>query len=201
MNAKQTVKKYIQLTSILFLFVSIYRTTAIRYSFMGPNNSAAGVVFSSNVEYSLPYPGMLPDHPLWSLKVFRDRLILFLVRGPSDRANRLLFLADQRLVMAKYLCSKGGFSSCVVTAHKAEKYLVSALVSGRDAEVRGYNMDGFFETIAKASLVHRELLERMMARVPDTAKPVFNEMLDDPRRVYEQVSHDLNWKQKDVPTP
>src|SRR3989344_4178985 len=39
MNAKQTVKKYIQLTSILFLFVSIYIFT--------PSSVIAGTIFSA----------------------------------------------------------------------------------------------------------------------------------------------------------
>ncbi|MBI2267841.1 MAG: hypothetical protein HYU80_00130 [Candidatus Blackburnbacteria bacterium] len=185
--------------AIVVLFVSIYRTTLIKYDFSLPNDSAVGMVFTSELEYSLPYPGISPDHPFWFLKATRDRVWLFLTRDDLVRANRTLFIADKRLVMAKKLSDEGKFDLGIVTAVKAEQYLEDALKRGMYADVKGKNSDGFFETLAKASLTHREVLESIMLISPEDAKPVLNQLLDKPKLTYAKAAHELNKRQKKVP--
>src|ERR1700704_2037322 len=46
-----------------------------------PNNT------SQTVDYTLPYPGLLPDSPLYFLKTFRDRLISFFISSPIKKAD------------------------------------------------------------------------------------------------------------------
>lgn len=185
--------------ALVVLSVSIYRTTVTRYDFSGPNNSASGVVFSSGVEYSLPYPGILPGNPFWFLKAGRDRFVLFLTPDPLNRANRLLLLADQRLSMSRSLAIHENFELAVATAERAETYLEDALVWGKEAQVRGYNMDGFFETLAKSSLAHKEILERMVLVVPEKAGPMINQSVGRAEKVYERTSHAINERGKTPP--
>lgn len=52
------------------------------------------------VEYALPYPGMLPDHPLFFLKRLRDSLMEMLISDPMKKAEFYLLQADKRLAMA-----------------------------------------------------------------------------------------------------
>lgn len=182
------------------LFTSIHRTTFLKYSFSGPNDSAMGITFTSGVEYSLPYPGILPDHPVWFVKVVRDRLWRVLTIDPLKRANRTLFLADKRLIASKQLFEKGNFEMGVATAAKAERYLENALAEAKDAKVKGKNADGFFETLAKSALTHREILEEVTAMgAPEDAKSILNKTLDVPKKVYEQAVHELNEVRKPVP--
>src|SRR3989344_6985739 len=48
-------------------------------------------------EYTLPYPGILPDNLLYPIKVFRDRIVSFLISDPLKKAEFNLLQADKRL--------------------------------------------------------------------------------------------------------
>ncbi|MDO8452703.1 MAG: hypothetical protein Q7S79_03035 [bacterium] len=185
--------------SFVVLFISIYRATINRYEFSGPNNSASGTVFSTDVEYSLPYPGVEPDHPLWFFKAIRDKAFLFLTPDSYKRAQRTLLLADSRLVMARDLLSRGETTLAVSTAQKAEGYLEDSLAWGRDAGVRGYDVLGFYETLVKSSLVHREVLEKMMVGAPEEARPYLNRGVGKAIGVYEQATLSLKEKGRYLP--
>ncbi|MBI2590348.1 MAG: hypothetical protein HYW33_00500 [Candidatus Blackburnbacteria bacterium] len=188
--------------SALVLFISIYRITALKYHFSLPNDSSMGhAVFASGVEYSLPYPGILPNNPAWPLKAMRDRLDLYFTSDPLEKAQHTLFLADKRLVAAQQLAQSGDYGRGVATAAKAEQYLEEALTRGKDADVKGKNAVGFFETLYKAALTHREVLEEMMANAPEDGKPVLNKTLDYSRNVKEQLEHLFNQRGKSVLTP
>ncbi|MBF8250036.1 MAG: LPXTG-motif cell wall anchor protein, partial [Candidatus Levybacteria bacterium] len=60
---------------------------------------------SSNqeVNYELPYPGLLPDSPLYFLRVTRDKLVSFLISDPLKKAEFDLLQADKRLNAGIYL--------------------------------------------------------------------------------------------------
>lgn len=190
------------LLSGIVLFVSIYRATGVKYQFSSPNDSSIGQpVFVSGVEYSLPFPGILPDNPFWFLKAFRERLNLYFTYDPLEKAERTLFLADKRLSAAEKLAQKGKYSLAIATATKAEKYLETAMVEGKNADVRGEDASGFFETLSKAALTHRQLLDIMMASAPEDAKPILNKTMDSSKSVYEQAGHFLNERGKSVLTP
>jgi hypothetical protein len=55
------------------------------------------------VDYFLPYPGILPDHFLYPLKMIRDRIWLWLTINPLKKADLLLLFADKRLGAGKAL--------------------------------------------------------------------------------------------------
>lgn len=193
---------FASILAALVLSVSIYRITALRYHFSSPNDSSMGqVVFASGVEYSLPYPGILPNNPIWPLKALHERLDLYFTFDPLQKAQRTLFLADKRLSAAQRLFEEDDSGRAVVTATKAEQYLEAALIKGKDADVKGRDATGFFETLFKASLTHRQILEEMMARAPGDGKPVLNKTLDYSKKVNEQVTHLLNERGKTLLTP
>ena len=62
----------------------------------------SSAAFAYHVDYQLPYPGMLPDNPLYFLKVFRDNLTSFFINKPLDKAHFDLLQSDKD-VEASYL--------------------------------------------------------------------------------------------------
>lgn len=52
------------------------------------------------MEYALPYPGILPDHPLYVFKKIRDAILEFLIVDPVRKAEFYILQADKRLAMA-----------------------------------------------------------------------------------------------------
>ncbi len=83
-------------------------------------------------EYSLPYPGILPDHPLYFLKQLRDKVYDFFTRDPVRKTEFKLLMADKRMNMALMLSEKGNNSLAVDTIVDAVAYYndsVSSLLS------------------------------------------------------------------------
>ncbi len=80
-------------------------------------------------EYLLPYPGILPDHPLYFLKQIRDGILDRLIVDPLRKAEFHVLQADKRLAMGKLLVEQGKGALGETTISKGEKYLERA-VSG-----------------------------------------------------------------------
>ena len=87
------------------------------------------VATSSSVhaqEYKLPYPGILPDHPLYFLKPIRDNILVLFTRNPADRAELYLFFSDKRLATAKFLLDQGKTSLIEGSLVKSEEFFDKA---------------------------------------------------------------------------
>lgn len=115
------------------------------------------------VKYDLAFPGMLPDHPLYKLKVLRDKVTLFLTRDPMKKAQYHLLLADKRIHMAAMLVDKGKIDLAKETALKGENEYTLLVFLFKD-EVKKPNKD-LFERLEKASLKHQEVLRQMGSKV------------------------------------
>src|SRR5260221_7243175 len=55
------------------------------------------------VQYDLPYPGILPDNPLYTLKVIRDEVVSFFISDPLKKASFDILQADKRIGASLYL--------------------------------------------------------------------------------------------------
>lgn len=60
----------------------------------------------SRVEYVLPYPGILPTHPLYVFKKIRDSIIEMIISDPLKKAEFYMLQADKKLNMAIFLFDK-----------------------------------------------------------------------------------------------
>lgn len=197
------------LSAILFaasiLATSIFRSATPLYVFSQGSGlvqgSATQGVFVSGVDYYLPYPGILPDHFIWPVKVLRDKLWLFVTADPMRKAQLLLLFADKRVGMARELIRGGKPALGVATAEKGGRYLLQAFEEQEMAAQKGADTGEFLEKLAKASLKHREELENMMLLAPDDAKPMIVKVIDFSKTVYEKSSHSLNQKGRPVPIP
>jgi hypothetical protein len=156
------------------LFISVLRTAKINYAFSSPSPtpSQTNPQEEIKVDYQLPYPGrILPDSPLWYLKVARDKIWFLITTDPGRQGELKLLFADKRLVSSKVLFERGkpelGFS----TLTKAEKYLEEAVNIEIRTREKGLETSEFLKNLAKASLKHREIIEMILQTAPEDAKP------------------------------
>lgn len=133
------------------------------------------------------YPGILPDHFLYPLKMIRDRIWLFLTTDPLKKAELLLKFADKRLLAAQQLIDKGKTELGVTTITKAEKYLERAVNQEKVAREKGRDTAELLEKLSGATLKHEEVLLGMKEKIGDTAKPAIDSALEYSRRGYQQV--------------
>ena len=61
----------------------------------------------TSIDYALPYPGILPGHPLYSVKMLRDRVMGWFITDPLKKAEFYLLLADKRINAGQFLVNYG----------------------------------------------------------------------------------------------
>lgn len=189
------------------LATSILRTTTPQYAFsQAPRREKVTQPTAKKpIEYYLVYPGILPDHFLWPLKAFRDRVWLFLTTEPVKRAELLLLFADKRLGASRALLEGGKIELAVATATKAEKYLEQSVqqaeVARKEAknETQRSQVGQFLERLALSTLKHREVLEDLYTKAPDEARPVITEALNYPKRLFDQLKTILREENRPIP--
>jgi hypothetical protein len=133
------------------------------------------------VDYFLAYPGILPGHFLYSIKMVRDRIWLFLTTEPLQKAQTLLLFADKRLGAGKALIEEGKEELGISTLTKAEKYLERAIIQEGIARQRGKDTTAFLEKLLLATKKHEEVLLELGR----------SDLLRYPRQGYEEVRRRL----------
>lgn len=142
-------------------------------------------------EYYLPYPGILPDHVLYWLKMVRDRIRLWSTWNTVKKAELLLLYADKRINAAKFLIEGNKTSLGVSTASKAETYLGEVLKQVDKAAKSGNNMSEFLRRLDTAVEKHEELLVALKVRIDPGAMPVWEKTIDYVKGVKGEVNKRL----------
>lgn len=149
--------------------------------------AAAETVTSDEDVYPLPYPGFLPDHPLYFLKMIRDRVRLWLTRDALARADLQLQYADKRVTAALALAEKGKIGLAASTATKAEVYFEQAIVEAERSEREGQDTSGFWERVRLASQKHEQVLVGVRSRMPEETINNLEQALQSQQRVRERT--------------
>ena len=145
--------KFLILFGILFFLVLINPVFA--QTIVAPNSGA------KNVQYDLPYPGILPDSPLYFLKALRDNAINFFITDPLKKADYDLLMADKRLGASQMLLDKGEGDLSITTLSKAGNYFDNAISLAVQAKNQGENSDSILAKLLNASLKHQEIIYQM----------------------------------------
>ncbi len=124
------------------------------------------VMHQERVIYNLPYPGLLPDHPLYFLKAIRDRFLDMSTRDYLKKAELYLLLSDKRVAMALALADEGKDNLAVSTLSKAEKYFLKIPPLLQTSRKQGVTataelVDRFKLSNAKHRMVASELLKKL----------------------------------------
>jgi hypothetical protein len=139
------------------------------------------------VDYYLPYPGILPDSFLYPLKMIRDRIWLWLTVEPVRKSEVLLLFADKRLKAGEALIEGGKEALGLETISKGEKYLEQAIIQAEKAKEAGKETAALYEKLAQASLKHQEVLGNLILKVPEQTQTIIQEVMKYPQQGYEKV--------------
>lgn len=138
----------------------------------GATPSAAGPAMVKRVEYALPYPGMLPDHPLYNLKRLRDAILERVIAEPVKKAEFFVLQADKRLAMGMTLMEQQGKATLAEsTISKGGKYMERAVSVLKTYKAGGnYVPPGVNERLAKSIAKHKEVIIDLKNRAADAQK-------------------------------
>lgn len=128
--------------------------------------------------YELPYPGLLPDHPLYLLKTLRDRTLVFVTRDYETRSKIQLELSDKRVRAGEMLMNEGKYELAVTTFSKGERYFEQAIETLQSAQTQGQAPTaGMVDQMKRSNLKHAEILKRSSKKMSNSLKTDFDLIL------------------------
>ncbi len=134
-------------------------TTKPTESIPMPTTSLAPSPVPETIEYQLPYPGILPGSPLYSIKMIRDRIIETLTSDPFKKAHFYLLQSDKRTASALMLYEKGDDKMAETTLTKAQKYLEKSLSRATEAKNSGKDVGDIFARIKDSAVKQKQEIE------------------------------------------
>ncbi|MCJ7792416.1 MAG: DUF5667 domain-containing protein [Candidatus Marinimicrobia bacterium] len=165
-----------------------YRVVGLGEEGMGESvQGQATVAAEEEVNYSLAYPGILPDHLLYPLKMVRDRIMLFLTTDPLKKAELYLLFADKRLEAGRMLIEKDKLDLGLETLTKAEKYLEQAVEQEKVAQQAGKKTEDFLNRLSLATRKHEQVMLGFEEKMTITARPVYEKALQYAREGQQRV--------------
>lgn len=134
------------------------------------------------VNYELPYPGLLPDSPLYFLRVIRDRIVGLLISDPLKKSEFNLLQADKRLNAGIYLINSAGKNDKKIalafsTISKAENYFEEAINKIKEAKNQGKDVVGMEGRLTQSLKKHKQELKVLMEEVGANFKSSFESEL------------------------
>ena len=132
---------------------------------------------AQKVTYELPYPGLLPDSPIYFLRIIRDRVVDFLISDSLKKSEFDLLQADKRLNAGIYLFNKGKLPMSISTISKAENYFMEALQKIKEAKRQGMETTETTNRLINSSKKHLEVLKSLKAKSPKNFKSSFDREL------------------------
>lgn len=127
--------------------------------------------------YRYPWPGLLPDHPLYKVKVLRNKIIERLIISPVRKVEFDLLMADKTLHASKLLLEKGNSRLALDTALKGENYF-SMMTSDyiRAISKNGRIPESLVQQIHDAYKAHQELIAYMHEYAPIEDKDMYEKI-------------------------
>lgn len=151
---------------ILFSFILILFLTGSALA----QEATSTATPSAKIEYQLPYPGILPDSPLYFLKAARDRIIGFLIADPLKKAEFNLLVADKRLNAGVILLNKRKNELALSTISKGENYFEQAIKEVEVAKRKGQDTKLLLERLRLAAKKHQQILENFKEKAGEDLK-------------------------------
>lgn len=153
---------------IRYLLIILFLVLVLPVTYVVMETSGATIDTPQNkVIYTMPYPGILPDHPLYFIKIARDRINEFMTRDQLKKAEIYLLYSDKRAAMAMTLAKKGKNKLAIETFSKAEKYFIKIPQLLRSAKAQGSSApSSFVETTKLSNAKHKELIDELIKTFP-----------------------------------
>jgi len=161
------------------------------------------LLFSSPVmAQELARPWLLPDNPFYPLQTAIERIQLMLTTDPESRARLHLQFAERRLVELNETIVRVKFQYALKLRteyenemNETEKEINRTVALGRNATVLA-------EHVSNVTYKHILVLERVLEKVPDQAKPaiehVINVSIRGHERAVERILARINKTEEEV---
>lgn len=167
------------LTALIIIFTALIISLPTAHIAAQGNPSPTEIIMqNSEVEYTLPHPGILPDHPLYGIKKFRDMVWVFLMRDHVRKAEVLLLQSDKKVAMAQALAEKGKWNLTAETLGSAEKDFTEVIEALEMSKQIGSSAsEDFIDVVILSNEKHVEVMEDILAATPQGVRSEIEEII------------------------
>ncbi len=157
--------------SIVFYFLAfIIISTGLFYIVNSTSTTSYSqpiTLSDKKVVYELPYPGILPDNPLYVIKALRDKILSIITREPTKKAELYLLFSDKRVAMVLPLLAKGKTQLALSTFSKGEVYFSQIPFLLDSAKKQGVKpSESLIYQLKQSNIKHREIIDTLTKEVP-----------------------------------
>ncbi len=169
---------YLFISSLIFLLSFASFNLTFAQEIASEEETASPSSETKEIKYELPYPGLLPDSPLYFLRILRDRIVSFLISDPLKKSEFNLLQADKRLNAGIYLVNSSQnkdekINLAISTISKAENYFHEALQKVKEAKSQGMDVSKILIKMKDSSKKHKQELKNLKQKVPSKFKEDF----------------------------
>jgi len=133
----------------------------------------------TKIEYNLPFPGILPDHPLYPLKSARDTIKVFLTRDYMKKADLLLLLSDKYASMAVALAEDGQWGTAAEAVEQSESSFTDMIDALETSKEQGVSPSAeFLQKIKLSNDKHKEVIQELLITSPQGSHTILEESLE-----------------------
>lgn len=159
------MRRFLSTLLLSFVFLS-FVSFAFAHGEASPSGDATATASGKSIEYTLAYPGLLADNPLYFLKAARDKVIEFLIADPVKKADFYLLQADKRLYEGKLLFDKGNskYSLAETVVSKGENYFEKGIAQIQMAKNQNIAVDSLIQKYHLSSSKHEEVIKSMVGK-------------------------------------
>lgn len=175
-SGTRSMKGFIGFVLFIIFYSSIVAPIAAQTITLPASDSAQISTAPAEIHYELPYPGILPDHPLYFLKVARDRLVGFLISDPIKKAEFNLLQSDKKLFAAQMLFADEKDELALETLSKSNNYMHNAISDAQRVENMGRDIGALKSKIKVSLAKHEESIQILQDANNSVEKKIANEL-------------------------
>lgn len=127
--------------------------------------------------YFLPYPGILPGNPLYSLKLLRDKITEVTTQKTLDKSYLFLLQSDKRLAAGLVLFDSGDPEKSENTLSKGQNYLEKSINKMIQARSEGENVMDLSAKVKASALKQKEEIKKLSEKSTGETKSKLEEDL------------------------
>lgn len=170
------------------LFLSFFIVIPAFFHIITYSYSQAITLSEKKVIYDLPYAGILPDNPLYTLKQLRDVVVEFTTRDQMKKSEILLLSSDKKIHMAKLLSQKGKSRLAIKSLVDAEKQSLKIPKLLTESKKQGVSAkEGLIYRLKLSNVKHREVMEELMKDLPQGEEADMQAALDLNNQVHKEL--------------
>lgn len=166
------------LVVVLFFLVS-HSVCAQAGEVTGQNIPQNTTFISEELDYALPFPGILSDNPLYFIKKIRDTVMRAFMSNPVKRAEFALLQSDKYLAMAMAYADMKKWDRAGEAVILSQKEMEQAIAEVNAARTSGVPVPGHITTSMERSTVkHKQRIDGMKINSQEKPNGLFQKASD-----------------------